>query len=216
MVDRPIHILLVDDDAEYVDVVKHHVQAFPGKTFTITCVTDGEKALRSLASGSPVDLVLMDYYLPSSNGIEIAKSIHEAHPGIPVILLTSNKDFRIAVEAMKFGVEEYLVKEEMIDTMLPRTIVNVLDRLALKRRIDEIEKAKLVNRNKDEAVQQLVVTLCHEFNNPLAAIKISADIMMRQKLGEPERELLSRLNIDIGQIERQIVKLRDLGNEKKL
>lgn len=215
MNDRPIHILFVDDDKEYVDVVKHHLNAFTGKKFTLTWVTDGAKALAALKDDSSIDLVLMDYYLPSSNGIEVAKSIRDAKIGLPVILLTSNKDFRIAVEAMKYGVEEYLVKEEMLDSMLPRTIVNVLDRVQLKGRIDDIEKAKLVNRNKDEAVQQLVVTLCHEFNNPLAAIKISADIMMRQKLGESDKDLLARLNNDIAQIERQIVKLRDLGNVKK-
>jgi signal transduction histidine kinase len=57
----------------------------------------------------------------------------------------------------------------------------------------------------------LVVTMCHEFNNPLAAIKISADILIRQDLPDEEKKLLTELNRNIALLENQIVKLRDLN-----
>ena len=116
-----LHVLLIDDDADYVAVVQHQLHSFAGKEFQLTWQNDGEKDIVHLKSGVRTDLILMDYYLPNTNGIAITKRICEEGFSAPIILLTSNKDFRIAIEAMKFGIEEYLVKEDMTDTILPRT-----------------------------------------------------------------------------------------------
>jgi len=207
-----LHLLLVDDDADFVTVVKHQLRSFAGWDFRLTWVDEGEKALAHLRSAEKTDLVIMDYYLRNTNGIAVTKQILEEGFSPPVILLTSNKDFRLAIEAMKFGIEEYLVKEELADTILPRTIVNVVDRVSLKKKIETAEREKLHSLKKTEAIQELVVTMCHEFNNPLAAIKISADILSRQKITENERALVQELNASISQLEKQIIRLRDLNS----
>ncbi|MBI1808058.1 MAG: response regulator, partial [Ignavibacteria bacterium] len=202
------------DDAEYVDVIKHQLHSFQNKRFDLTWVNDGEKALEQLRSQTNIDLVLMDYFLPDTNGVELTKRISEEKIAVPIILLTSNKDFRIAIEAMKYGVEDYLVKEEIVDTILPRTIINVLDRSQLSEKITAAEKEKLLAQKKTEAIQELVVTMCHEFNNPLAAIKISTDILLRQKVSPEAQELLAKLNRNISLLEKQIVRLRDANAAK--
>jgi len=207
-----IHVLFVDDDADYVTVVQHQLHTFAGKKFELTWLNDGEKAITHLKTEKKPDLIIMDYYLPNTNGIGITKRLSEEGFSIPIILLTSNKDFRTAIEAMKFGIEEYLVKEDITDTILPRTIINVLERVNLKRQIEDAEKEKLLSVKKTEAIQELVVTMCHEFNNPLAAIKISSDILSRQKISEEERQLVQRLNVSISQLEKQIIRLRDLNS----
>jgi len=209
-----LHILLVDDDAEYVDVIKHQLKPFQNRQFEITWVTDGEKALAMLESGTSFDLLLMDYFLQRTNGVEIAKKIAANDINIPIILLTSNKDFHIAIEAMKYGVREYLIKEETVDSILPRTIINVVELRRLNDKIAATEKQKLFSQKTAETVQELVVTMCHEFNNPLAAIKISADIILRQPLTDEQRTILTKLNSNISLLEKQIVKLRDLPTEK--
>ncbi len=209
-----LHILLVDDDAEYVDVIKHQLKPFQNRQFEITWVTDGEKALSMLESGPSFDLLLMDYFLQRTNGVEIAKKIAASNINIPIILLTSNKDFHIAIEAMKYGVREYLIKEETIESILPRTIINVVELRQLNDKLVTTEKQKLFSQKTAETVQELVVTMCHEFNNPLAAIKISVDIILRQQLTDEQRTILTKLNSNISLLEKQIVKLRDLPTEK--
>lgn len=211
---QSLKILLVDDDAEYAEVVRHHLRSFQQHHFTLQWESDANNVLRVLRSNGKIDLVLLDYFLPNTDGVKVAKQIFEDKLNIPIILLTSSKDFRIAIEAMKFGVQDYLVKEETVDTMLPRTIINVLERVRLNTQIAGAEKGKIIAEREKEAIQELIVTMCHEFNNPLAAIKISADILLRQKISDPEKDLLSRLNQNIAQLEKQIVKLRDINVAK--
>ena len=216
MENKTINILLVDDDAEYATLVKHLLHSYQKGKFELTWVNNGDKAIEHLKSRDKTDLVLMDYYLPEKNGLEIIKQMITEKISVPIILLTSNKDFRTAVEAMKYGVEDYLIKEAIVDTILPRTILHVLERVELKKHISAAEKEKLLVEKRTEAVQELVVTMCHEFNNPLAAIKISTDILSRQKISEQEKELLDELNRNIGHLQKQITTLRDLNIEKQL
>lgn len=211
MDEATIHLLLVDDDAEYASIVRHYLRTFQNKKFVMEWLSDGDAAFAYLKEHPETDLVLMDYYLPNTNGMEIIKRLFEAKNGIPIILLTSNKDFRVAIEAMKYGVEDYLLKEEMIETTLPRAIVGVLDRVHLKQRIAEAEERK----HASEAIQELIVTMCHEFNNPLAAIKISTDILARHQVPGEERDLLQKLNANISILEKQIIKLRDITSQAK-
>ena len=206
-----ITLLLIDDDPGYVSILKHRLAPFQGKRFEIIWESQSENAIKRLRENKSVDLVLMDYYLPNQTGLDVTRQIYEEKIDVPIIFLTSNKDFRAAVEAMKYGVEDYLLKEDSIDTILPRTILNVLDRVNLKKKIDEVEKRKLLSQKKTEAIQEVVVTICHELNNPLAAIKITTSILSRQQLSDGEKQLLAKLNDNVTSLEQQIRKLRDLN-----
>jgi response regulator of citrate/malate metabolism len=208
-----VAVMLIDDDPSYVSVLEHQLSGYPGKHFTFSWVNDGEQAVGLMKNGDRTDLIIMDYYLANSNGIETTKKILEAGFSVPIIFLTSNKDFRLAIEAMKYGIEDYLVKEELSDTILAKTILNTIDRFHLHQQMKEMEKERLFSARSSEAIQELIVTMCHEFNNPLAAIKISADILSRQNITQDERSLLQKLNKNITSLEQQIIKLRDLNSE---
>jgi len=210
-----IHVLLIDDNPQYVDVVRHFLRPFQGKTFELRSANDPLKGLELIRSKAPLDLILLDYFLPGTTGVDLAKTLFSEKIGVPIILLTSNRDFRIAIEAMKYGVGDYLIKEDAVDTVLPRTIINAVERHQLSLKIAAAEKQKAMAERTAETVQELVVTMCHEFNNPLAAIKISADIILRQQITDRQREILTKLNVDIGLIEAQIVKLRDMNADRQ-
>ncbi len=209
-----LHILLIDDDTNYADVIRHYLKSFQGKSFDLTAENDVEKALSLLRSPGGYDLLLLDYFLPGTNGLEVVKRIRDEKIDVPIVLLTSNRDFRIAIEAMKYGVEDYLIKEEAVDSVLQRTIIGVVERRRLGEKVAAAEKQRLFSQKTAETIQELVVTMCHEFNNPLAAIKISSDIILRQKISEEQRAVLKKLNVNIARLEEQIVKLRDLGTVK--
>ena len=209
-----ITLLIVDDDTRYMAVVQHLLAKYQGKKFEIVWKKDGPSALEELGKNKGIDLILLDYYLPELNGLEVVKAIREKQIDIPIIFLTANRDFRLAIEAMKYEIEDYVVKDEAVDSVLPRMIVNILERVHLKRKISQQQKADLIAKKRTEAIKELVVTVCHEFNNPLAAMKISTDILARQKLPANEKELVVELDRNIGLIEKEISKLRDLNFDK--
>jgi signal transduction histidine kinase len=115
---------------------------------------------------------------------------------------------------MKYGVEDYMVKEDAVDSVLPRTIMNILERVALKKKIQEHQRAELIAQKRADAIKEVVVTICHEFNNPLAAMKISADILARQPLPAEDKELIQQIDKNITLVEQEIAKLRDINFEK--
>lgn len=209
-----ITLLFIDDDPSYMAVAQHLLAKYQGRKFTILWKQDGASALELLERKPPVDMLLIDYYLPEMNGLEVTRAIRARNIDIPIIFLTSNRDFRLAIEVMKYDVEDYLVKDEAVDSVLPRTIVNILERVHLKQRIAEQQKGDLIIRKQTEAIKELIVTVCHEFNNPLAAIKISSDILRRQNLPEGEAPLLERLDRNITLVEQEINRLRDVGFER--
>lgn len=209
-----INLLFVDSDTSYMAVAQYHLTRFQGKKFNVIWKQDGRAAIEELMSNPSLHMAIIDYYLPESNGLEVARSIREQNIDIPIIFLTSNKDFKLAIEVMRLGVEDYMIKDEAVESVLPRTIVNILERVYLKRKIAMQQKAELIARKRTEAIKELVVTVCHEFNNPLAAIKISTDILMRQALPPHEMKLVEGLDDNIALVEKEISKLRDINFER--
>lgn len=209
-----IRLLIVDDDPGYIDIVQHLLNLYQGKKFEVTWRKDGPSAIEELGKNQSIDLVMVDYYLPDMNGLDVTRRVREVRPDVPVMFVTSSRDFRLAIEAMKLGVEDYLVKDDAVDSVLPRTIVNIMERVALKRKIAEQQKADLIAKKRTEAIRELVVTVCHEFNNPLAAVKISSDILARQKLPEDEAALVKDMDRNISLIEKEISRLRDINFER--
>jgi DNA-binding NtrC family response regulator len=210
----PIQILFIDDDPGYMAVAQHLLSKYQARRFLITWKQDARSGIAYLAQKPQLDLLVLDYFLPDQNGLELVRQIRDAQFEIPIIFLTSNRDFRLAIEVMKYGVEDYLVKDDAVDSVLPRTIINILERVKLKRQIAEQQKTGLIARRRTEAIKELVVTVCHEFNNPLAAIKISTDILARQSLEPSELTLVQTLDQHIVNMEREISRLRDLNFEK--
>ena len=211
---QPINLLFVDDDAAYMAIARHLLTKYQGSRFQVTWKQDASSSLVYLAGSPEIDLIVIDYFLPDMNGLQLVQRIRERKIDIPIVFLTSNRDFRLAIEVMKYGVEDYLIKDEAVDSVLPRTILNIVERVRLKRRIAEEQKADLIARKRTDAIKELVVTVCHEFNNPLAAIKISTDILLRQTLNEEESRLVHSIDENINLVEKEISRLRDTNFER--
>lgn len=211
MIEPPIHVLLIDNDISYAKTAQSHLKKFQGNNFKITWEKTGSGGIERLKSDPTIAAVLVDYYLSELTALEVAKEIRSLKIDVPLVFIASGKDFQLAVEAMKLGVEDVLVKDEIVESVLPRTILNVLNRVQLKKKIAQVEKNKILGQKRNEAIKELVVTICHEFNNPLAAIKISADIISRQKLNAQDRAIIQELDNNIRGIEKEIIKLRDIN-----
>ncbi len=211
---KPITVLLVDDDISFAKLVQHHLQKFQNREFKLIWKENVEEALTEVQQNPTIDLILTDYVLQGSNGLEFCLQLNQMNCEIPIVFVTATRDFKLAIEAMKLGVEDFLIKEDLAESILPRTIINVLDRVHMHKQIKAVEKRMLIAEKRAEAIRELVVTVCHEFNNPLAAIKISADLLRRQFLSESDKERLKKFDENFHKIESEIKRLRDINFEK--
>jgi DNA-binding NtrC family response regulator len=210
----PIHLLFVDHDTSYMAVAQHLLTKYQARKFSILWRQDGPSALEIIQNRQGIHMLVVDFYLPEMNGLDFIRELRARNIDIPAIFLTSGRDFRIAIEAMRLGVEDFLVKDEAVASVLPRTIVNILDRVHLKQQIARQQRAALIAGKQTDAIREIVVTVCHEFNNPLAAIKISSDILRRSKLPPEDAKRVAALDEGITAVEREISRLRDINFER--
>jgi CheY-like chemotaxis protein len=211
---NPVRILMVDDDVAFSRVVQAILQLYRQRKFIITWKESVESALVEIEQNREIDLILIDYYFPTSNGLEFCLQLNQMGRSIPIIFLTGARDFKLAVEAMKLGVEDYLLKGDLDQAYLPRTILSILDRVLLRKHKLSIEKRIAMAESRAQVIRELVVTVCHEFNNPLAAIKISFDLLQRQIMETVAPEMMKSFESHFNTIDSEIKQLRDLNFEK--
>ncbi len=96
------------------------------------------------------DLVITDYQLLWSTGLEVLRTIKQHYPSCPVIMFTNTGSEEIAVEAMKSGLDDYVLKQPNRYTRLSSTVRVVLERVEIQRRASllEIRLQKLLNQVK--------------------------------------------------------------------
>ncbi len=99
-------ILLVEDDILFSDLLQQYLVK---KGFEVVCAATGRQALRAQADKS-FELALLDYRLPDTNGLDLLRQLRQSAPAMPVLLMTAYSDIRLAIEAMKMGASDYIIK----------------------------------------------------------------------------------------------------------
>lgn len=111
------HILIVDDEASLRQTLARILQR---ADYEVTTTASGSEALTLLAQHS-FDLVYLDIRMPDISGLEVLKTIHAKYPELPVILFTAQPDLNSAVEAVRSGAIDYLLKPLKPQTIIERT-----------------------------------------------------------------------------------------------
>ena len=128
---RQYNILIVEDSPEDREVYHRYLSKEVVFNYQIVEAECGEDGLK-LASMQP-DLILLDYLLPDLTGLEFIEELKTQEYKIPpVIMLTGQGNETIAVEAMKSGVKDYLVKGRLAPEILLASVKNVLQQHSLQ------------------------------------------------------------------------------------
>jgi signal transduction histidine kinase/DNA-binding response OmpR family regulator len=129
---RGLDILVVDDSQVQILLAKELLAA-PRYGHRVHAAASGEEALDRLQD-TRYDLVLLDYNLPGMNGLEALRAIVARRQELPVILVTGSGSERIAVEAMKAGATDYVMKGENHHALLPTVVEQAWQQTQLLRR----------------------------------------------------------------------------------
>src|SRR4051794_22540993 len=112
MDDRPLRILLVEDDEDDVVLTRALLQEGYGDRATLDCVADFDAALDTIGRGEH-DLYLVDYRLGGRTGLDLIRTALRGGVRAPFILQTGVGDHAVDLEAMRAGAADYLVKDNL-------------------------------------------------------------------------------------------------------
>jgi len=129
------HILIIDDEASLRQTMARILQR---AGYEVTTAADGKEGL-ALISEHPFDLVYSDIRMPDMNGLELLKIVHAKFPDLPVVLFTAQPDLNSAVEAVRSGAVDYLLKPLKPQAVIDRTN-SILEKNLVERRKRVIQR----------------------------------------------------------------------------
>jgi DNA-binding NarL/FixJ family response regulator len=205
-----ITVLLVEDNFDFAKLVKIYLGRFAEAEFEIIWKESGTDGIDEAVKNRAIDMILMDYFLPGMNGLEITRALKEKDVDTPVVFLTVNKDMNLAVEVMKLGVQDYLVKEEISTPILPKTILSVVEKRKFQREVAELE----IRQKRLEAMQEMIVGITGEISAPLENMKEITDRLIKIGITEKSAKYLWIIRENVERIELKMEKLLNLKDDK--
>lgn len=183
-----LRVLLVEDNAAEARLLQEILKGATKATFEFCHVKRLTEALIKLEEQGSFDIVLLDLTLPDSQGLESLPKLQQLPKSLPIVVLTHHQDEALALEAVKQGAQDYLVKRDVSLDVLMRSILYAIQRHSLAQALSaenqslcadierqevELSEAKAANQLKSEFVSML----SHDFRNPLNTILLSAGLL---------------------------------------
>ncbi len=135
-------IFIAEDDKWYSQILQYHLSL--NMDYEVSVFGTGGDLLSAL--GKNPDIVTIDYSLPDMNGEELLGCILKEKPNIPVVAISGQEDVSTAINLLKRGAYDYIVKNEETKERLWNTILNIKDHLDVKEEVIQLKK-KIEQRN---------------------------------------------------------------------
>lgn len=163
---QTIKVLLVEDDPAYSGIIQDAMSSLAHVRFQIACVERLAEAVQRLQRDA-VDVVLLDLLLPDSQGLDAFREVHARAPWLPVIILTGVEDENLALEAVRLGAQEYLVKNQVDARTLARITRYAIERNRVEKSLREShEFFKLIWENLSDLVAVIDLEGRRLYNSP--------------------------------------------------
>ena len=211
-VKSPVNVLLVEDEQSHLQLIKRRFEGYNSNMNVIAAHSLGEA--RALSAKVALDVAIVDYNMPDGRGIELVKD--ERKKDYPIVLMTSHGDEELAVEAIKSGAFDYVVKSPEALHNLPRLAERTIrewTNINLRKQTDkklkkQYEQLKKINNELD----RFVYSASHDLRAPLLSVLGLINISRTAALDE---EQIKHLDLMEGSIKRLDRYISDIANYSK-
>lgn len=188
MSEKNLRIIIVEDNKDDFVLLKKYLKDVCKKPCELKHVETMTDAVKTLGSGD-FDIILLDLGLPDSDGLETLKKIQAIEKKIPIVVFSGLNDESIAVQSVKEGAQDYLIKGATDGNQLKRTI-----RYAIERHKAQIEAEKIK--------KELILLIGHDLKNPIISMMGLADLITEDNLGTiPQNKIeFAKLIINSGEM----------------
>lgn len=167
-------IFIVDDDPWYGEILAYHLSLNPDNQ--VTRFESGKECLAHL--NEKPHLITIDYSMPDINGAELFKQIKAVQPDVPVIVISGQENVSTAIEMLKLGVSDYLVKDDHTKELLWNAVNRIKENQHLKKEVEHL---------REELGQK------HEFGNVIKGNSAA----IRKVFGLMEKAAKTNINVSV-------------------
>ncbi len=179
-----VTILVVDDDRGLLRLIE---KSLLREGFSVATADSGATALAWLKANQP-DLALFDLKLPDMEGKELISAANELKRLPPFIIITGQGDERVAVDMMKRGALDYVVKDVQFQELIPTFVRRALSHLDRDRRLATAERDVIESNVKTNAVlaelEKISYSIVHDMRAPLRTICGFSKILLEEYSGQ--------------------------------
>lgn len=183
-------VLIVDDDKLNQALLQRSLDE---AGYEVIVATDGESAMQLIPQEHP-DLILLDYLLPGLDGLTILRKTRQQYPGVAIVFMTAYGSEDVAVQALRQGADDYLIKpfrpwgvaavvEENLEKgrqrRLTRSLIEELNRSnqRLREQQLELQSQNLALQELDQMREDLLSMVVHDLKNPLAVMITAMELL---------------------------------------
>ncbi len=191
MIHKPFTVLLVEDNPGDAFLIQEQFKAAKTFEYRLIHVKYLEQAIAALAKDS-FDVILLDLGLPDSRGLETLKNIEAKAFGITIVILTAINDEDLAIQAVRQGAQDYLVKGQVTGDILVHALRYGIERQQIEQKL-KTRTLQLEALNRELEVLSYMVS--HDLRNSLTVVQGLATLL-KQKYEREPREKKEKLYLE--------------------
>lgn len=172
-------IFIIEDDIWYSELLQYQLGLNPD--YEIFRFTTGKEALDALHLKP--NLVTLDFSLPDYDGETILKKIKEVNSHIDIIIISGQEDVGTAVNLLKLGAYDYIIKDEETNERLWNSVLNAREKQALRSKVDELLEEVGIKHQFDQAIKGQSPAIKQVFNMLEKAVKTNITVMINGETG---------------------------------
>lgn len=219
---EPYKIFIVEDDPWYGEILEYHLSL--NEDYLITRFTTGKECLANLHKKP--DLITIDFSLPDFTGDKLYQKIKETDNSIPVIAISGQEEIAVAVNLLKMGITDYLIKDENTKDMLWNAVINIRKMGNLKKEVEHLKEELGQKFAFDKSIKGQSPALQKIFTLMEKATKTNINISITGETGtgkevvskaihyNSERKKKPFVAVNMAAIPRELVESELFGHEK--
>jgi DNA-binding NarL/FixJ family response regulator len=207
---KPIRVLYVTELENDADLISSYLAKFVGAQFEVVWQQSGEKALEYLVQQPLVDIIVTGETLPGMSNVEFTRKLKELKTDIPNVFLTTSEDVNFAIEVMRMGVKDCLLKKDIASRVFPQSLLRIVEKGRLMKELMQLE----IKKKRLEAMQEIVVDISQKISEPLEDMNKIVALIEQKEIPDKAAKYLKLIKDNVARMQLKLEKLRNLKEDK--